>query len=260
MLDDEELHALAESIRDIGQLHPIVVDAHDRILDGRNRLAACDIAGVAPQFTTYEGDDPDAYALSVNLRRRSLTKGQVAMVAAKACSLGEHGQRSPSEQTARSLSEHAGVSLGRIGQANTVLRHTPDLVDLVISGAVPLSDAYKTAREAKNQADSAESQLARLRTEDPELADRVVEGDLTLPGAWAERKARTEEDARQRKVATQFLCEIVPPLAQARGTDTFAGFDPQFVLSGRAITREVINQAMIALSEMAAIWQERNLP
>nr|WSX75902.1 ParB N-terminal domain-containing protein [Streptomyces sp. NBC_00899] len=260
MLDEEELQALAESIRDLGQLQPIVVDAQERILDGRNRLKACEIAGVAPQFSTYDGDDPDGFALSVNLRRRNLTKGQVAMVAAKACSRGERESSSPPEMTARSLSEKAGVSLGRIGQANTVLRHAPDLVDLVIAGAVSLDEAYKSAREAKIQADSTESQLARLRAEDPELADRVVEGDLTLPGAWAERKARTEEDIRQRKVATQFLCEIVPPLAQARGTDTFAGFDPQFVLSGRAITAEVIGQAMTALSEMAAVWQERDLP
>jgi hypothetical protein len=92
------------------------------------------------------------------------------------------------------------------------------------------------------------------------LADRVVEGDLTLPGAWAERKARAEEEVRRRKVATQFLCEVVPPLAQARGTDAFAGFDPQFVLPGRAITRDVIDQAMTALTEMATVWQERDLP
>jgi hypothetical protein len=267
MLDDDELQALARSIRKLGQIHPIMLDRQGRVLDGRNRLKACEIAGIEPRFATYEGDDPDSYALSVNIRRRNLTKGQMAMIATKACSptaqttgsRGEQATVSLPEQTARSLSERTGVSLGRIGMAYTVLRHAADLVDPVISGAIRLDKAYKVARERKTQAASVESKLARLRVEDPALADRVVEGELTLLGAWAERKARAEEEDRQRKVATQFLCEIVPPLAQTRGTDTFRKFDPRYVATGRAITREVIEQAMTALREMAAIWQENDL-
>jgi len=259
MLDEEELQSLAQSIRDLGQLQPIVVDAHDRVLDGRNRLKACEIAGIAPRFTTYDGDDPDTFALSVNLRRRNLTKGQVAMVAAKACSRAERETGSTPEMTARSVSEKAGVSLGRIGQANTVLRHAPDLVDLVIAGAVSIDEAYKTARETKNQADSAESQLARLRTEDSELADGVVEGDLTLPGAWAERIERVEEEKRQRQTATRLLDELLPPLAKARGTRTFSRYDPAYA-SGPPITRAIIAHAMTALTEMDQVWQERDLP
>ncbi|MFI5863722.1 ParB/RepB/Spo0J family partition protein [Streptomyces sp. NPDC051546] len=259
MLDEDELQALAEDIRQLGQLQPIVLDSAGRLLDGRNRLKACELIGIEPVFATYDGDDPDAYALSVNARRRNLTKGQLAMIAAKALSITERSHRSGAEQSARSVSEQAGVSLGRIGQANTVLRHAPDLVDPVINGAISIDEAYKTARETKNQAESADSQLARLRAEDQELADRVVEGELTLAGAWAERKARAEEEVRQRKVATQFLCEVVPPLAQARGTNTAGKFDPEFVLPGRSITQEVIENAMTALTEMAATLRERDL-
>ncbi|WP_282697869.1 hypothetical protein [Streptomyces sp. CC208A] len=141
-----------------------------------------------------------------------------------------------------------------------MLRHAPDLVDGVISGAVSLDDAYKTAREAKAQADSTESQLARLRAEDPELADRVVEGELTVQGAWAERKARLEEELRQRRVATNLLCEILPALAQIRGSRTFAQYDPELAPPGRAVTREVIEHAATALAEMASVWKDRNLP
>ena len=54
------------------------------ILDGRNRYAACRLAGVEPEFTTYDGDDPEGYALAVNAQRRDLTKSQRAMVAARA--------------------------------------------------------------------------------------------------------------------------------------------------------------------------------
>ncbi|MFC9327928.1 ParB N-terminal domain-containing protein [Kitasatospora sp. NPDC057015] len=257
MLDDEELLALAEDIKAHGQYQPIMLDVQGRLLDGRNRLKACEIAGVEPEFATYDGPDPANFALQINIRRRSLTKGQVAMVTARTRSAAEQEGRSASEQSARSAAEQAGVSLGRLGQAMTVVRHAPGLVDQVISGAVGLDEAYKTAREAKAQAESGESQLARLRAEDPELADKVVEGELSLPAAWAERKERAEEEVRRRRVATQFLCEVVPPLAQSRGTDTVALYDQQFMLTGRAITGEVIEQAMAALAEMAQAWRER---
>jgi hypothetical protein len=65
-------------------LQPIVLDSECRILDGRNRHTACEIAKVEPRFETYEGDDPDGYALGVNITRRDLTKGQIALIAARA--------------------------------------------------------------------------------------------------------------------------------------------------------------------------------
>lgn len=151
---------------------------------------ACERASLEPSFITYNGDAPDVYVLSVNLRRRSLTKGQVAMITVKARSVSEHQGRSAAEQegrseteqTARSLGEQLGVGVAVMGRASTVLQHAPDHVDTVISGAMGLDEAYVIARENKARANSAEAQLARLREEDPPLADRVVEGDLTLAG------------------------------------------------------------------------------
>jgi hypothetical protein len=42
----------------------------DKVLDGRNRLRACEAANVAPIFTVYTGNDPISYVVSLNLRRR----------------------------------------------------------------------------------------------------------------------------------------------------------------------------------------------
>lgn len=251
MLAEDELAELADDIKQRGLLQPIVLDADGLVLDGRNRLAACERAGVKPDFVTYEGDDADGYALSVNIRRRNLTKGQQAMIAARACK--------ETLQATRKVAQSLGMSAQRITQANVVLDFAPDLADSVMAGAMGLDKAYETARERKTAADSVEAQLARLRAEDPELADRVVEGDLTLVGAWAERKARASEDERQRKVATHLLCEIVPSLAQTRGTGTASKYDPEHAMPGRSISRDVIDSAMVALQEMAAAWQERGL-
>ena len=52
MLADDEIEELAADIKARGLLQPIVLDAEGRVLDGRNRLAACEIAGVEPTFVT----------------------------------------------------------------------------------------------------------------------------------------------------------------------------------------------------------------
>ncbi|MCY0927040.1 hypothetical protein OTB20_12675 [Streptomyces sp. H27-H1] len=76
MFPEDELHDLAESIRTEGQIKEILLDRNGVLLDGRNRLAACTLAGVEPRFTRYEGDSPHALILSANLYRRQISKGQ----------------------------------------------------------------------------------------------------------------------------------------------------------------------------------------
>jgi hypothetical protein len=60
-------------------------------------------------------------------------------------------------------------------------------------------------------------------------------------------------------VATQLLCEIVPALAETRGTEVFRQFDPDLAPAGRSVTREMIAHAITALREMDAAWQQRGL-
>ena len=50
-------------------------------VDGRNRLRACEIAGIKPRKEQLNGQDPVAYILSTN-DRRDMTQGQRAIVAA----------------------------------------------------------------------------------------------------------------------------------------------------------------------------------
>jgi ParB-like chromosome segregation protein Spo0J len=79
MMTDEELEALAEDIKENGLCYP-VVRYQGMVLDGRNRLLACEKAGVEPTFAEHEGDDASALALviSLNVQRRDMTAGQRA--------------------------------------------------------------------------------------------------------------------------------------------------------------------------------------
>jgi len=134
MLEDEELEELADDIKERGLLHPIVLDQEGQILDGRNRLSACNLAGVEPHFTTYEGDDPGGYALATNINRRHLTKGQQAMIVVKV-----GGLYNLYNQT--QLARNNGLHRPRLNEAQSILYYAPDLVDDVISGKHPLDAA-----------------------------------------------------------------------------------------------------------------------
>jgi ParB-like chromosome segregation protein Spo0J len=82
MMAEDELAELAEDILTNGLMHPIVVDADGVLIDGRNRLAACEKAGVAPVYQELNGHDAAAFIVSANLARRNLSKGQQAMALA----------------------------------------------------------------------------------------------------------------------------------------------------------------------------------
>src|SRR5699024_7756758 len=95
MIDDESLNALAEDIKKNGQREPIIVAYLDEaminepvVIDGRNRHAACRLAGVEPEFKFVMSLNdrelsPQVIAdwiISHNLHRRHLTTTQKAMV------------------------------------------------------------------------------------------------------------------------------------------------------------------------------------
>jgi site-specific DNA-methyltransferase (adenine-specific) len=80
LIQGSAFDALVSDIRNRGLLHPIVM-WDGMLLDGRNRLAACEAAGVAPEFETWEGTESEAlaYIMSANVQRRHLTPTQAAM-------------------------------------------------------------------------------------------------------------------------------------------------------------------------------------
>ncbi|MGI8681471.1 MAG: ParB N-terminal domain-containing protein [Mycobacteriales bacterium] len=82
ILDPAELAELAADIAEHGLTEPVWLwDDPERgvvLLDGRNRVQACEAAGVQVAFRYYPGDDPIGFSVSANLRRRHLSAGQRA--------------------------------------------------------------------------------------------------------------------------------------------------------------------------------------
>ena len=72
LLEGAEFDELVKDISEHGLQLPIIMH-EGKILDGRNRYRACLKSGVAPIFNTFSGDDPVAYVISTNVRRRHMT-------------------------------------------------------------------------------------------------------------------------------------------------------------------------------------------
>lgn len=80
--EDGELDGLKLSIEQQGLLNPVTM-LNGKVLDGRNRLLACKLSGIKPQFVDWDGTggSPEAWVVSQNVLRRSLSPSQKAYAA-----------------------------------------------------------------------------------------------------------------------------------------------------------------------------------
>jgi hypothetical protein len=252
MLDPDELLDLAESIKTDGLHKDIVLDTDGVLLDGRNRLAACEIARVKPRFTTYTGDNPRALIFSNNVVRRHLTKGQQAMITAMACSFSGH--------SLRGLAKTHGLSRTRLSAANVVLQYSPDLAEQVRIGAFPLDAAYDIAREHKAQAEALQEKRDRLTENAPDLAKQVTEGHLTLDEAIAVLEERQEDNRIRKQIADADELRLAdghttPPLAQlAERGDITWHHAHQRAEEFLAHRQDTIDRAQHAIQLIAENW------
>lgn len=163
MMDDRELGELAADIRERGLEEDIVL-LERKILDGRNRAKACEIARVKPRFVPFKGRDPIAFVVSVNLRRRHLNESQRAMVAARLANL-EQGQRVKTGKFAGLPQSEAGAALKvserSVRHARTVLeRAVPEVVNQVDAGTMAVSTAAELAAKPVDTQRAVAKQLA----------------------------------------------------------------------------------------------------
>ncbi len=194
LLEGAEFEALVTDIGGNGLHEPIWLARDGRILDGRNRLRACEAAGVEPRFRTYDGGDPLAFVLSLNLHRRHLNESQRAMVAARVATLGR-GQRQDRVDGSIDLStagELLNVSGGSIKRARVVQEHGgPELAQAVDQGLVTVSDAAAVAKEthitqralvgAVQRGESNNLKTARVRRDIARQRLEIAEGRAVMP-------------------------------------------------------------------------------
>ena len=82
------------------------------------------------------------------VRRRHLTKGQLAMAGANIKPKAEMGRGGKD----KNLPTELGVSSEYLRMARAVLRYSGDVAENVLTGAMTLTEAYKQAQESKKSA------------------------------------------------------------------------------------------------------------
>lgn len=223
MLDEKDLAALAEDIKANGLLEPVwLYDDPDHgtvILDGRNRAAACALAGVQLQTRTYTGPDPIRFAVSVNMQRRHLTAGQKAAVAFEVLPLYEEAGR---KEMARAVAEEnrrrAEREAAERSKSQPTLDANPGVADLphLEPTAKPKQKKARApisrdkAAEATGTSGRAVAQFKRIAEQAPDLADKVKSGEIALDRA--ERIIRDREAESRRVKEAQREASLVGTL------------------------------------------------
>ena len=203
MMPAAELKSLQDDIKENGLAHPITLH-EDKILDGRHRYEACLNVGVKPRFVEFAGDDPLAFVLSANLKRRHLSVGERAAIALKISQMqpGKRTDREPlpkREEVAPTQKEAAartGVSAQDVSDLKKVADESPALFKKVATGSVSLGAAVTQVAEARKKAAVTEPRkdgVGRIIPEDC-LADwdRAVKTASQLRSCASEIKVTVE--------------------------------------------------------------------
>lgn len=162
MMSAEEFDGLKADISKHGQRESITL-WKGMLLDGRNRLRACEELGIEPEFGELDdATDPFDWVISFNLHRRHLEKGQRAIIAAKCRELYEQQAKErmlagkgldPSANLRRGrASDHAakavGVSGRSVDMAGKVLASgNQELITAVEHGSMSLNAAHRKLTE-----------------------------------------------------------------------------------------------------------------
>jgi hypothetical protein len=175
-MSDEEYVDLAADIAANGLHEPITL-YEGKVLDGRHRARACDELGIEPKTTSYEGDSPAAYVISLNVKRRQLSAAQRAVIALETLPyLEEEARRRQAHgMTAPGVTAERSAPAGAEREPRTFHRATDDAGALVgVSG--------RAVQRAK-----------RVRENRPDLIDQIKDGTLSLNTAEAIAKGEADE-------------------------------------------------------------------
>ena len=197
LMGKSKLRELAANIKENGLLESIEL-YEGLILDGRNRLAACKLAGVEPRFEELNGTliSPTSYVLSKNLVRRQLTPSQCGAIGAKAVPMLR--EEAKKRQATSGPHVYGGKPLKEISPEAVSDNGINDLkgpVAEIAGNMVGVSDW--TIKHA----------LA-VQASDPEAFKHIEEGGLTVNKAYGDlrkqcpskRQGQIEDAAKRRMV------------------------------------------------------------
>jgi ParB-like chromosome segregation protein Spo0J len=208
IMNDEELNDLIEDIRQNGQRENIVLDGDGQLLDGQNRQIACERLAIKPRTRIYEGGDPIAFIISMNVKRRHLSASQRAMIAAGIANLPlERPHKKPSNEgiSQDTAAKLVNVSPASVERASVVRRDGADnVIAMVQRGDVSVTTVAAAVK------DKPKSEQKGWTVDDVKKASRRGTKSATSGAATEKRFARLN------KLLHNLLDEDLPPPDEIR--------------------------------------------
>jgi ParB-like chromosome segregation protein Spo0J len=223
MMSVAEFEALKADIKEHG-LRESIVFWKNMLVDGRNRLKACEELGIEPdECELMEETDPVAWVISHNLHRRHLSESQRAMVAAKVAKMTHGGDRKNDQEDNCTLEQAASmmkVSDGSIKRAkNVIAKGASEVQQAVEQGYLPVSVASEfvkhvpdkgqqteivsrgvdAVRQAVKETPLAQKRLTKQQAAEKRKQASASTGLAQLRTAWA-KASQEERDAFLREV------------------------------------------------------------
>lgn len=231
MLSGKELDDLVSDIKETGLRVPIDVwDAGGEwlVLDGRNRLKACQLAGVQPRYVVCKTKDPVKYVLSINLHRRHLDESQRSMVAGRLANLGvgrpEKGSIEPISLSTERAAKDLHVGKESVKRARKVLADgAPELIaavdhgDVAVSAAAAITDLPKEEQvrvvaEGRVKEEAAKKRKKKERASPEE--NRGFTPELEGEHLWDEASALMDVDDFIGRVIHEWKGPSLEPLIE----------------------------------------------
>lgn len=149
------------------------------ILDGWNRLKACQELTIAPVFTKFNGSDVDAIAFVMRTnKRRNLNSGQWATIAAEAeeliAAIAENVEKDRREKQAETQRETKGQK---------TVKASERLSDKKLSDSPKSEHSEKTATKSAelfNTNRTYVNNAAKMKEAAPEVFEKVKAGTMTM--------------------------------------------------------------------------------
>lgn len=269
MMSAASLAEMADDIKINGQQQPVILH-QGLLLDGRNRLKACELAGVEPEIREWTGDDPVRWVLSLNFHRRHLTDSQKSIVGARAEELLARrvtaraeapppasddpdeppvvADKPPTDREIRRQARESAAALVNVSEKaiargrKLIDNAVPELVGAVARGTVTLTQATRVAKL------DAESQRDLVAQGDEAIVEEAVR--------IQQSKASTRPSVTKAIADLDLLCATVVIRKIATGEWTVEGrvHDAEETLDQRAPTfKEAVINAWAQAQAVAAV-------
>ena len=192
MMTDDEMDRLIDDIKQNGQIEPCIVNKSGVLLDGRNRLAACERLGIEPIVRTVSPASETAFIASLNIHRRHMTVGERQALAP----LLEESFKDEARRRQVAGARRGGSGAGKV----------------TAPGQEGSSTAMAQAAKALDISERAGYRAKRVAEQAPELLEEVKAGTLTLKAAERAVAERMAEDRERQDI---LLAEVDAMIATA---------------------------------------------